>query len=106
MEVAELREQYMELMLNLVKDSDYPSSTILQQVEQSIVTPQDAAAYAEILMEKVQGTFPSHAAGTDWPSDHRAGGSAGAAGRVTASTLDRTCATRYALPAPAAAKQT
>jgi len=61
MEVAELREQYMELMLNLVKDSDHPSSTILQQVEQSIVTPQDAAAYAEILMEKVQGTFPSHA---------------------------------------------
>jgi len=61
MEVAELREQYMELMLNLVKDSDYPSSTILQQVEQSIVTPQDAAAYAEILVEKVQGKFPSHA---------------------------------------------
>lgn len=53
------REQLLELLLSKVDSDKYPSSTMLDLVEQ-LLTPDDERAYAEVLMSKISDeTYPS-----------------------------------------------
>jgi hypothetical protein len=55
----DVRGQLFELLLNKVDEDNYPSSTMLDIIEQ-LITPETASAYAEVLMAKIDGeTYPS-----------------------------------------------
>jgi hypothetical protein len=55
----DIRRELVGLLLNKVYADPYPSSTMMNIVEQ-LVTPREEPAYAIILMAKIQAdTFPS-----------------------------------------------
>ena len=55
----DVREQLLDLLLGKVEEDRFPSSTMMDIVEQ-LVTPEDAPRYAEVLMSKISGdTYPS-----------------------------------------------
>ena len=54
-----VREQVLDLLLDKIRDDQYPSSTMMDDVEQ-LLTPWRRQDYADVLMEKVQGSrYPS-----------------------------------------------
>ena len=56
MDGAELRRKIFKTLLEEVEDIDYPSTTMLNRVEQAMRTPDDLSDYAEILVKKVKDT--------------------------------------------------
>ena len=53
------RAELLQLLLRKVDEDPYPSSTMLDMIEE-MLTPDDVPAYARTLMEKVSGdNFPS-----------------------------------------------
>ena len=55
-----VRLQLFELLLDKVDEDTYPSSTMLDQIER-LLTPEEAPAYAAVLMAKIDGdTYPSN----------------------------------------------
>ena len=55
-----VRLQLFELLLDKVDEDTYPSSTMLDQIER-LLTPEEAPAYAAVLMAKIEGdTYPSN----------------------------------------------
>jgi hypothetical protein len=55
----EVREQLLDLLLGKVDEDRFPSSTMMDIIEQ-LVTPEDAPRYAEVLMSKISDdTYPS-----------------------------------------------
>jgi hypothetical protein len=60
MNAAELRERVATRLLNEIQETKFPSTTMLNRVEQTLDDPQALAAYTETLIEKVEATrFPS-----------------------------------------------
>ena len=60
MDVKELRKRHQDLLLELVKQPNYPSIAIMQRVEAGIREPEAALEYIEFLIEKVeQDQYPS-----------------------------------------------
>ena len=56
-----VREQVLDLLLDKIRQDRYPSSTMMDDVEQ-LLTPWRRAEYADVLIEKVQDSrYPSRA---------------------------------------------
>ena len=54
-----VREQVLDLLLDKIREDRYPSSTMMDDVEQ-LLTPWRRRDYAEVLIEKVQDSrYPS-----------------------------------------------
>ena len=57
----EVRSRTLQLLLDKVHADTYPSSTMLDIVEQ-LLSPQDVGDYAEVLWAKIEGeNYPSYA---------------------------------------------
>jgi hypothetical protein len=55
----QIRRQLLEVLMTKVQQDTYPSSTMLDLIEE-LVGPDEVADYAEVLMAKVRGDqFPS-----------------------------------------------
>ena len=60
MDAAELRERITKRLLDEIEELQYPSTTMLDRVEERLPDRDAVASYAEILAKKVEGTrFPS-----------------------------------------------
>ena len=56
----DVRAQLLQLLLDKIEQDNYPSATMLDIVEM-LLTPDDVARYAEVLMAKLQDdTYPRH----------------------------------------------
>jgi hypothetical protein len=56
----DVRQQLFQLLLDKVEEDQYPSSTMLDQIER-LLTPDEVEAYAGVLLTKVDGdTYPSN----------------------------------------------
>jgi len=56
----DVRTQLLELLLDKVEQDRYPSSTMLDLIEE-LVSPDEVQEYAGILMAKLEGeTYPSN----------------------------------------------
>jgi hypothetical protein len=55
-----LRERYVQILLDRIKAEPYPSLAQMDLLEATVTSPQQLAEYLEALMEKVETTrFPS-----------------------------------------------
>ena len=56
----DVRTQLLELLLDKVEQDQYPSSTMLDLIEE-LVSPDEVEEYAGVLMAKLEGeTYPSN----------------------------------------------
>lgn len=57
----ETRKQLLQVLLDTVADDQYPSTTMLDLIEE-LLTPEEVPAYANVLLEKIRNErFPSTA---------------------------------------------
>jgi hypothetical protein len=62
MAASSLREAYVELLLDRVREENYPNPDHLDRIEAAVRSPEQIVEYAEVLLSKVQGTrYPSGA---------------------------------------------
>lgn len=55
----DVRREVLRVLMGKVASDDYPSTTMLDMIE-SMLTPDEVPAYAELLMEKIRrDRFPS-----------------------------------------------
>jgi len=55
------QERYYDLLMDKVRDDQYPSGELLDRIEAAIVSRQQAEDYLELLIERVDSTrYPSH----------------------------------------------
>ena len=55
----DVREQLLELLMRKVDEDTYPSTTMLDMIEE-LLTPDDVPAYVETLLRKMRSeTYPS-----------------------------------------------
>jgi hypothetical protein len=55
-----LRERFVEILLDRIRDEPYPSLALMDLLEATVTSPDQLAEYLEALMEKVETTrFPS-----------------------------------------------
>jgi hypothetical protein len=55
-----IRELYVSMLLERVRQEQFPSTEYLNRIEGSLSTPEQLEAYLEVLFEKVEGLrFPS-----------------------------------------------
>lgn len=60
MESTSPRDRYMEILLEKVRDDRYPSNDLMDRVEATIRTREEAAVYLDVLYEKLDGDkYPS-----------------------------------------------
>lgn len=59
MAVMEYREAYLERLMDNVRESHYPSHGMLDRIELSLRTRDQAERYIELLFEKIQDKYPS-----------------------------------------------
>ena len=56
---TKLHREVMQVLLEKVEEDRYPSTTMLDMIEQ-MLRPEDVETYAEILLDKIRGDrFPS-----------------------------------------------
>lgn len=54
------RHELVNTLLEKVRQDPYPSTTMMDLIEQELRSPEEKQAYATILINKIQGdTFPS-----------------------------------------------
>jgi hypothetical protein len=57
-----LRETYVQLLLDRVRDENYPNPDHLDRIEATVRSPEQIVEYVEVLLSKVEGTrYPSGA---------------------------------------------
>jgi hypothetical protein len=57
-----LREIYVELLLDRVREENYPNPDHLDRIEATVRSPEQIVAYMEVLLTKVEGLrYPSGA---------------------------------------------
>ena len=57
---SSIRGLYVSMLLERVRQEQFPSVEYLNRIERSLSTPEQLEAYLEILFEKVEGVrFPS-----------------------------------------------
>jgi len=57
----EVRQKFLEILLDKIEDTTFPSNELLSRVESSLTSPEELADYAELLLEKIAGTrYPSN----------------------------------------------
>jgi hypothetical protein len=55
-----LRERFVQLLLDRIREEPYPSGAQMDLLEQAVQSPDQLVEYLEALMEKVEATrFPS-----------------------------------------------
>jgi hypothetical protein len=55
-----LRERFVQILLDRIRDEPYPSFTQMDLLEATVTSPDQLVEYIEALMEKVESTrFPS-----------------------------------------------
>jgi hypothetical protein len=55
-----LRQRYVQLLLDRVREDPYPSTSYMDMLEASVNDPDQLVEYLEALLEKVESTrFPS-----------------------------------------------
>ena len=60
MNASQLRERVTKSLLDEIEEAQFPSVTMMNRLEGTLVDPDALGQYAEILVEKVQATrFPS-----------------------------------------------
>lgn len=60
MAVAAAQERYVELLLEKVREDRFPSGGLMDRIEASITTREQAQEYFDVLMEKVEDSrYPS-----------------------------------------------
>ena len=58
--MSDLRDRYMELLLERIREDQYPSGELMDRVEAAFTTREHVEAYLEVLLEKVDETwYPS-----------------------------------------------
>ena len=59
---SSLRETYVELLLDRVRQENYPNPDHLDRIEATVRSPEQIVEYAEVLLSKVERTrYPSGA---------------------------------------------
>ena len=59
---SSLREIYVELLLDRVRQENYPNPDHLDRIEAAVRSPEQIVEYAEVLLSKVERTrYPSGA---------------------------------------------
>lgn len=61
MSASTVQETYLNLLLENVRSSQYPSQAMLDRVEAAIASREDAEAYLSLLLERAQVSHPSAA---------------------------------------------
>jgi hypothetical protein len=57
---ADLQQRLFDMLIGKIKEETYPSVTMMNRVEESLQSPEQAEEYAEVLFEKVEATrYPS-----------------------------------------------
>ena len=59
MAATEVRQSYQNLLLERVRVTEYPSRELMDRIEATLRNTGEAVEYIEVLMEKVQATYPS-----------------------------------------------
>jgi hypothetical protein len=60
MPAEDLRKTYLDLLMDNVRESRFPSGELLDRIEATIRTPEQVEEYVEVLFDKCQGgTAPS-----------------------------------------------
>jgi hypothetical protein len=55
-----LRQRYVQMLLDRVREDPYPSTSYMDMLEESVNDPDQLVEYLEALLEKVESTrFPS-----------------------------------------------
>lgn len=59
MDAAGLRKRYTDLLFEKTREVQYPSRELMDRTERSLRDPEMGVEYVEMLLEKVQGRYPS-----------------------------------------------
>jgi hypothetical protein len=60
--LSDLRDRYLEVLLERISEDQYPSGELMDRVEAAITTREQLEAYVAILIEKADETwYPSKA---------------------------------------------
>jgi hypothetical protein len=58
--MGSLRDRYLELLLERIREDRYPSGELMDRVEVALTTSEHRDAYVQVLLEKVDETwYPS-----------------------------------------------
>ena len=58
--MSDLRDRYLEVLLERIHEDQYPSSQLMDRVEEAITTREQLETYVAILIEKADETwYPS-----------------------------------------------
>jgi hypothetical protein len=61
MATTSVRDKYVELLFDKVREDQYPSGELLDRIEAALATRSQAEEYLAILVEKVEDSrYPSH----------------------------------------------
>jgi hypothetical protein len=61
MATTSAQDVYVELLFDKVREDQYPSGELLDRIERSLATREQASEYLELLVGKVDATqYPSH----------------------------------------------
>jgi hypothetical protein len=56
-----LQQRYFDILMERVREDQYPSHQLLDRIEASFWTPEQVVEYIDMLLEKVDDTwYPSH----------------------------------------------
>lgn len=56
---ASAQEQLVQVLMDHIEEDNYPSTTMMDIIEQSM-TPEQSSAYQQVLLEKIRGEhYPS-----------------------------------------------
>jgi hypothetical protein len=58
--MADMQERYLEILMNQVRDVQYPSLEVLDRIEANLTTHEQLEEYLELLFERVESCeYPS-----------------------------------------------
>ena len=58
--MADMKERYLEILMNQVRDVQYPSIEILDRIESNLTTREQLEEYLELLFDRVESCqYPS-----------------------------------------------
>jgi hypothetical protein len=61
MGATSVRERYVELLFDKVREDRYPSGELLDRIEAALATREQAAEYLDLLVSRVEDSrYPSH----------------------------------------------
>ncbi len=56
-----LQQRYYDILMERIRNDQYPSHQLLDRIENTMWTPDQIVAYVDVLLEKIdQSWYPSH----------------------------------------------